>query len=574
MSEPADRGLVPPNQNAFTSGLAMGPASKQEESSITKPLAWKVLTHDIQKYAPVVRRSTLEPVELSFGQRRLWFVSQMGLASVAYNAPMGWRLRGPIHIEALERSLNEIIRRHEALRTCFPLKDGQPLQVVSSQYSFTLPVIDLETTPPAVRDAELQHAIQKEIQKPFDLSCDLMLRAALFRVGEEEHILVLTVHHIACDGQSVGVILQELPQFYSALVAGRTPDVPEPLVQCGDVTLWARENLTDELQKKQLTFWVEQLKGAPSLLELPCDYPRPETSSFRGGMEYRRLSKELTQQFKLLARRHGVTSFMALLAVLDVLLFRLTGQEQIIVGASVTNRSRAEMNGSIGYFSNMLPLLGDLRDDPTFRELLKRVRGVMLGADAHRDVPFETIVAELQPERTPGRNPLIQVILNLEDLSWHDLPLAGLESTPLPLHQETARFDLNLSVIADPAGIDLALEYNSDLFQAETVQRFLGYYETLLRSVVADPECRVSRLPWLTESEREETLLRSAPIDENYPRDACVHDLFEAKVERTPRAIAIEFGDESLSYCDLNGRANQFAHYLVKRGVGPEVLVG
>jgi amino acid adenylation domain-containing protein len=574
MSEPADRGLDPPNQNAFTSGLAMGSASNQGESPVTKPVTWKTLTHDFQKYAPVTRRSAIEPVEMSFGQRRLWFVSQLGLASVAYNAPMGWRLRGRIHVRALEWSLGEIIRRHEGLRTCFPLKDGQPVQVVSSQYSFILPVIDLEMTWPALRDAQLQQAIQKEIQRPFDLSGDLMLRAALFRVSEEEHVLVLTVHHIACDGQSVGVILRELPQFYSALVGGFTPDVPEPLVQCGDVTLWARENLTEELQKKQLAFWVEQLKGAPSVLELPCDHPRPETSSFRGGMEYRRLSKELTQQFKLLTRRHGVTSFMALLAVLDVLLFRLSGQEQIIVGASVTNRSRAEMNGSIGYFSNMLPLLGDLRDDPAFRELLKRVRGVMLGADAHRDVPFETIVAELQPERTPGRNPLIQVILNLEDISWHDLPLAGLESSPVALHQETARFDLNLSVIDDPDGFDLALEYNSDIFHGETVQRLLGHYETLLRAVVADPECRVSRLPWLTESEREEMLLRSAPIEENYPRDACVHDLFEAQVERTPRAIAVEFREESLRYRDLNARANQLAHYLVKRGVGPEVLVG
>jgi amino acid adenylation domain-containing protein len=386
--------------------------------------------------------------------------------------------------------------------------------------------------------------------------------------------LVLTVHHIACDGQSVGVILRELPQFYSALVAGLTPDVPEPLVQCGDVTVWARENLTEELQKTQLAFWVEQLKGAPSVLELPCNYPRPETSSFRGGMEYRRLSKVLTHQFKLLTRRHGVTSFMALLAVLDVLLFRLSGQEQIIVGASVTNRSRAEMDGSIGYFSNMLPLPGDLKDDPSFRELLKRVRGVVLGAYAHRDVPFETIVAELQPERTPGRNPLIQVILNLEDVAWHDLPLAGLESSPVALHQETARFDLNLSVIDDPDGFDLALEYNSDIFHGETVQRLLGHYETLLRAVVADPECQVSRLPLLTESEREEMLLRSAPVEENYPRHACVHDLFEAQVERRPHATALEFREECLSYRDLNARANQLAHYLVTRGVGPEVLVG
>ncbi len=431
MSAPEDRSLIPPNQDDLSSRLAIGSASNQGESAVTRPFTWKALTHDFQKYAPVARRSTLEPVEMSFGQRRLWFVSQMGSASVAYNAPMGWRLRGPLHVGALEWSLGEIIRRHEGLRTCFHLKDGQPVQVVSSQYSFILPVIDLETTSPTLRDAQLKQAIQKEIQRPFDLSCDLMLRAALFRVSEVEHILVLTVHHIACDGQSVGVILRELPQFYSALVAGLTPDVPEPLVQCGDVTIWARENLTEELQKKQLAFWVEQLRGAPSVVELPCDYPRPETSSFRGGMEYRRLSKELTQQFKLLTRRHGVTSFMALLAALDVLLFRLAGQEQIIVGASVTNRSRAEMEGSIGYFSNMLPLPGDLRDDPSFRELLKRVRGVVLGAYAHRDVPFETIVAELQPERVPGRNPLIQVILNLEDASWHDLPLAGLESSPV-----------------------------------------------------------------------------------------------------------------------------------------------
>jgi amino acid adenylation domain-containing protein len=574
MSAPGDRSLVPPNQNPFTSGLATGSATNAGESPVAKSVNWKGLTHDFQKYAAVTRRTTLEPVELSFGQRRLWFVSQMGLASVAYNAPMGWRLRGPIHIEALEKSLNEIIRRHEALRTCFRLKDGQPLQVVSSQYSFRLPVIDLKSAAPDRQDAELQREIQGEIQKPFDLSQDLMLRAALFQMSAEEYVLVLTVHHIACDGQSVGVILRELPKLYSALAAGLSPEVPEPLVQCADVTLWARENLTEELQKKQLAFWVKHLKGAPSVLELPCDYARPETASFRGGMEYRRLSKELTQEFKLLTRRHGVTSFMALLAALDVLLFRLSGQEQLIVGASVTNRSRAEMDGSIGYFSNMLPLPGDLRGDPSFRELLKRVREVVLGAYAHRDVPFETIVAELQPDRTPGRNPLIQIILNLEDVSWHDLLLAGLQSTPVALHQQTARFDLNLSVIDDPDGFDLALEYNADIFRADTVQRLLRHYETLLRAVVIDPECRVSRLPLLTESEREELLLGSAAIEADYPRNSCVHDLFQVQVERTPRAVAVEFGDDVLSYRDLNARANQLAHYLTKRGVKPEVLVG
>jgi non-ribosomal peptide synthetase component F len=296
--------------------------------------------------------------------------------------------------------------------------------------------------------------------------------------------------------------------------------------------------------------------------------------SFRGGIENRQLSKELSADFKLLARQHGVTTFMALLATLDVLLFRYSGQSDIVVGASMTHRTRDEVTRSIGFFANMMALRTDLGDDPTFRDLLKRVRSVALGAYAHQDVPFEMVVAELQPERAPGRNPLFQVMLNVEEASWHDLHLTGLESVEFPVHNGTSKFDLSLSVVIRDEGFQLALEYNSDLFDADSGRRMLANFETLMESAIADPGCRVSRLPLLTEAERWELLSRWNQTQEDYPREACVQELFEAQVQQSPDAIAVEFQGQQLSYRELNARTNQLARHLGQRGVGPGALVG
>jgi amino acid adenylation domain-containing protein len=525
------------------------------------------LGHELPKYSPIVRQSTSKPIELSFGQQRLWFVSQLDSGSAAYNVPLAWRLTGRLKIDALEGSLNQVVQRHEALRTCFPVVDGRPVQVVTEQ-ALTLTHVDL-------RDAgsRLKQLIDEEIRKPFDLAQDPPVRAALFRLRDDEHLFVLTVQHISSDGASMGVLLRELSHFYDAAVGGVPPNLPEPAVQCRDFTRWQQEMLTGELREKQLAYWKQQLKDVPALLSL-SSYPRTAAVSFRGGIATRQLSKELSADFKQLARRHGVTTFMALLATLDVLLYRYSGQPDIVVGASMTHRTRDEVSRSIGFFANMMALRTGLGDDPTLRDLLKRVRSLALGAYAHQDVPFDMVVSEVQPERVPGRNPLFQVMLNVEEASWHDLHLAGLESVEIPVHGGTSKFDLSLSVVIRDQGFQLALEYNSDLFDAGTAQRMLGSFETLMGSAISDPGCHVSRMALLTESERSELLSRWNQTREDYPDEACVQELFEAQVQRSPDAIAVEFQGRQLSYRDLNARANQLARHLAKRGVGPEVLVG
>ena len=575
MIEPRDDGAYHPSQTALPAASQVTGVPRREKPS-GKPapaaFSWKALVHDLPKYPPITRCSISEPVGLSFGQQRLWFVSQLGSGSVAYNVPLAWRLAGTVNVVALAGSLNEIIRRHEALRTCFCMREGQPVQVVTEQ-SLTLTVVDLEPIPPAARDAELQRRIDAEVQRPFDLSHDLMLRAALFRLRQDEHLFVLTVHHIAADGPSMGILLQELAQFYSGITAGVPTEIPEPAVQCRDFTLWQKEILTNERRQKQLAYWLQQLKGVSSALDLPADHPRPAVS-FRGGNVYRQLSNQLSADLKLVGREHGVTNFMTLLAAMQVLLLRLTGQEDVVVGASMTNRSGEAISRSMGYFSNMMALRTALHGDPTFGELLKRVRTVVLGAYAYPDLPFEEIVAELRPKRAPGRNPVFQVILNAEHASWHELQLVGVEATESPVHNGAARFDLNLSVIDHPEGFRLALEYNSDLFEAGTARRMLAMYETLLAGIVAESNSRISRLPLLTESECKQMLCGWKETVETYPVNMCVQDLVEEQVRRAPESIAIEFDEERLSYRELNARANRLAAYLAKRGVGPEVLVG
>ena len=308
------------------------------------------------------------------------------------------------------------------------------------------------------------------------------------------HLFDAMITLVACDktipGAAMGLMLQELSHFYSAIVMDVAPSLAEPLVQYRDFAAWQGELLTEPLREKQLAYWKQQLMGVPAALDLPSDYSAPSTASFRGGIEYRVLSKELTADFKQLARRHGVTGFMALLAALDVLLYRYTGQADIVVGASMTHRTREETARSIGFFANMMALRTGLHDDPAVRDLLKRVRGVALGAYDNQDVPFETVVAELQPERTPGRNPLFQVMLNVEDAFWHDLHLAKITSMEFPVHNGTTKFDLTLSVVDRPEGFQLALEYNSDLLEARTARQMLGHFETLLGGMIADPGCR------------------------------------------------------------------------------------
>lgn len=540
------------------------------------PTTWdwrKGLIRPLPHYPPIVARTTDDPVELSFGQQRLWFLSQLESGSAAYNVPMAWRIVGPLNVAALQRSLDRLVVRHEALRTAFPVAGGQPRQVMTKAQPVKLEFADLCRLEVSKRASELDGRVCDVARRPFDLTDGPVMRTGLFRIGNDEHVFVFVLHHIICDGPSIAVLLDELAVFYEAFDQGKSCDVPAPAVQYADFAIWQRAALSAEVRDTQLAYWREQLRGSSVTLDFPSDRSRPVRSSFRGGMEYRNLSPQLSEEFRTLARQHGVTRFMALLALFQVLLFRYTGQEDVSVGCPMTHRIRVEVSRVVGFFANMMVLRSRLEGNPTFRELLRRTRQIALGAYAHQDLPFEQLVAELQPERVAGRNPFFQAMLVVEESAWRDLELVGTRRIPFPVHNGTTKFDLSLYVIDHPEGFRLALEYNSDLFDGEMVRRLLEHFENLLHGVVADPECRASDLPLLSTAEREQILLTWNNTRKDYPRDTCTHRLIEAQVERAPDAIAVSFRDQKLTYLELNSRANRLAHHLVTLGAGAEVLV-
>jgi len=512
---------------------------------------------------------------LSFAQERLWFLDQLNPNSAVYNSPLATHLDGPLHVGALQQSLTEIVRRHETLRTTFPIIEDRPVQLIGAASSVNVPLIDLSGLINGEQEVEVLRQKRDEAQKPFDLMRGPLLRVSLLRVGPQEHVLLLTMHHIISDAWSQGVLLRELSVFYRTFVT----DLPLPLkelpIQYADYAVWQRQWLKGEVLESQLRYWEEQLGGAPQLLELPTGQLRPAVQSYRGASERLQLSVALLLGLEELSRRENVTLFMTLLTAFKTLLYRYTGQEDIVVGVPVAGRNHAEIEDLIGFFINTLALRTDLSANPTFLELLGRVRKVCLGAYAHQDIPFELLVQALQPERALSRSPLFQVMLVLENAPRRRRrKMTDLQLQSMPNERSTSRFDLTLFLTAGSGGLKAVLEYNGDLFEAATIRRLLGHFEVLLSGIVADPGQRLSDLPLLTEAERQQLLVEWNDTKRDYPKDQCVHELFEAQVERSPEAVAIAFEDQQLTYRQLNQRANQMAHYLRGVGVGLEVLVG
>ncbi len=524
---------------------------------------------------PLLPVSRGRRLPLSFAQQRLWFLDQLEPNSSLYNIPRAVRLAGRLNVTALERSLDEIVRRHEALRTIFAYADGSPVQVIAPAPVTTaaLPLVDLSELPKSEREAQTQRLATEEAQCPFDLSQGPLMRAKLLRLDDEEHVLLLTMHHIVSDGWSMEVFWRELAALYDAFANGQPSPLPELPVQYVDYAIWQRRWLAGEVLDEQLSYWKRQLADLPAL-QLPTDRPRPAVQTHRGARQELVLPKLLTEALKELSRREGVTLFMTLLAAFQVLLSRYSGQEDIAVGSPIAGRNRAEIEGLIGFFANTLVVRTDLSGDPTFKELLRRVREVALEAYDHQDVPFEKLVEELQPQRDTSRTPLFQVMLTLQNTPGKALELPGLRLTQQELERGTAKFDLTLSMVEGPEGLRGACEYNTDLFEAATITRMLGHLQTLLEGVVANPAQRLSTLPLLTEAERHQLLIEWNDTQIDYPREACIHRLFEEQAERTPDAVAVVFDDQQLTYRELNRRANQLAHHLRRLGVGPEVLVG
>ncbi|MDQ1592737.1 MAG: hypothetical protein QOG71_3364 [Pyrinomonadaceae bacterium] len=524
-----------------------------------------------QGIQPVPRQGS---VPLSFAQQRLWFLDQFEPDSAVYNIPAAVRLKGALDVSALERSFNEVVRRHEILRTSFALVDGQPAQEIGDAHASALPVLDLSALDAGEREREVRRRAAAEAQLPFDLARVPLWRATLLRLADDEHVLLLTMHHIVSDAWSMGILIREVATLYEAYTRDAQSPLAELPIQYADFARWQREWLTGERLEAQLAYWREQLRDSPKLLELPTDRPRPAVQRYHGASVPFTLSRELTEELQGLSRQEGVTLFMTLLAAFKIVLARYSGTADVAVGTPIAGRSRAELEELIGFFVNTLVLRTDLAGNPTFRELLGRVREVTLGAYAHQDVPFERLVEELQPARELSHAPLFQVMFTLQNAPRPSLELPGLTLAQVELDTGTAMFDLSLSVEETPRGLFGVFEYNTDLFDAPTIKRLAGHLQNLLAGVVAAPRRRVSDVPLLTADESRQLLSAWNETREDYPLDTPLHELIEAQAGRTPDAVALFFEDEQLTYRELNARANQLAHYLRSQGVVPETIVG
>jgi amino acid adenylation domain-containing protein len=520
---------------------------------------------------PVPRDTDLP---LSFAQQRLWFLDQLENQGATYNIPAALSLIGTLNIAALEQSLTEILRRHEALRTKYPMVKGFPVQAIAPTKTVTLPILDLQALPEVEQSAEVRRLATQEAQRAFNLASDSLLRVTLLRLSENSHVLLLTMHHIVSDGWSIGIFIREVVSLYETFLSGQPSPLPELPIQYADFAHWQRHWLSGDMLETQLNYWKQQLADAPPLLELPTDRPRPPVQTFRGATEHFQLKPDLTRRLKTLSQRSGATLFMTLLGAFVTLLSRYSDQEDIVVGSPIANRNRSEIESLIGFFVNTLVLRIDLSGNPTFQELLGRVRKVALDAYAHQDLPFEKLVEELQPERNLSRNPLVQVAFTLENEPMPSLELPNLSLNFLEFNTDTAKVDLEFYLREVAEGLSGCFVYNTDLFDATTITRMVGHFQTILEAIVANPQQRVSELPLLTPTEQHQLLVEWNDTFAVYPFDKCIHQLFESQVERTPNAVAVVFEGQQLTYRELNARANQLAHHLQALEIRPEVLVG
>jgi amino acid adenylation domain-containing protein len=489
-----------------------------------------------------------------------------------YNIPAAARLRGRLDRAALRLVLQAIIDRHESLRTTFAVGEGGPVQVVAPALELPLAEEDLSALPEPERASELRRRAREEARRPFDLARGPLLRVALLRLGDEEHAVLLTLHHVAADGWSAGVFLRELAALYAAFSRGEPSPLPPLPVQYADYAAWQRDYLQGDVLEAQLTYWKGRLAGVPPL-ELPTDRPRPATPSPEGASLSVELPPELSARLKELARGGGATPFMVLLGAFQALLGRYSGQDEFAVGTPIAGRTRPEVQGLIGFFVNTLALRADLSGDPSFRALLARTKETALGAYAHQDVPFEKLVEELRPERDTSRSPLFQVMFTLQNVPMPQVSLPGLTITPLGGEGEAAKFDLSLGLAETPEGLRGTLFYRTALFDRRTMERFLEHYRLLLEAAAADPDRPLSRVPLVAGEESRRVLVEWNDTAADYPADLCLHQLFERQAARTPDAVALTGGDQSLTYAELDARAAALARRLRSLGVGPDVHV-
>jgi amino acid adenylation domain-containing protein len=543
------------------------------------------------------RNTSIHP--LSFAQQGLWFINQLTPDTPTYNIPIVISLKGCVNLTVLQDSLNEIIRRHEVLRTSFTVVDEQPVQVINQAEPLNLIVEDLRELPERERDRTAQRLASEFAQQPFDLSAQSLLRAKILQLDDKKYHLIVTLHHIIADGWSIGVLIKELAALYEAFSVGKLPPLSELPIQYRDFVNWQRKWIDCERIQTLLTYWKQKLQGELPVLNLPTDRPRPPVQTFKGAQAKLVFSPTLKKQLKNLSRQQGVTLFMTLLTAFKILLYRYTGQTDILVGSPIANRNRAEIESLIGFFVNVLVLRTDLSGELSFQDLLARVKSTALEAYVHQDLPFEKLVEELQPSRDLSYNPLFQVMFVLQNVPKPNLSLSDVSVSYEEGYNGTSKFDLTLFMEDFEQGLVATCEYNTDLFNADTITRMLGNFQTLLSSIVSNPEQDISKLQLLTPPEVQQLLVEWNDTKTDYPQDKCIHQLFEEQVEKTPSDIAVIFVDahsggshvgafpdlsglpsasrrvnQQLTYQELNSRANQLARYLQQLGVKPDVMVG
>jgi amino acid adenylation domain-containing protein len=522
---------------------------------------------------PIPPADRAQPQPLSSAQERLWFLDALQTGLAAYNELKALRLVGRLDMGALDRAINEIVRRHEILRTSYAVQNGAPVQIIGAFHAIPLSHVDLSQMLPGEQAAEVECSAAREAARRFDLRRDRVLRATLLRLGCNDHVLLLATHHIVTDGWSNGLLLNELASLYSAFARGLPSPLPELKIQYADFAAWQRSILCDKTLSDLLSYWNARLDRIPEELTLPTDRPRPPVAGYRGATRPVDIPVHLASDLQALSRRQRVTLFMTLLAAWNVLLSRYSGQLDILVGSPIAGRNRLELEGLIGCFVNNLILRTDLSGDPTFVDLLARVREASLGAFAHQDLPFERLVAELQPARSLSRSPLFQVMFVLQNAASTRLEFAGLEVTRLEVANTTAKFDLTLSLRETADGLRGSMEYSTDLFDAARIDRLIRHFESLLKGIVSVPHRKISELPLLSDVEQRQLIFEWNQTRTEEPRQTCVHELIELQADRAPQAAAVTFRGCSLTYGELNMRANQLAHLLRRMGVGRETLV-
>src|SRR6266496_1004482 len=516
---------------------------------------------------PLIAVPRNQELPLSFSQQRLWFLDQLEPGSPRYNVPQPIRLKGPLRPEILERSLNALLQRHEILRTSFAVVDEKTVQRIAASSLLKLTITDLNNLDENDRETEARRLASEEAQIPFDLSTGPLLRATLLRLSPDDHVLLATLHHIAGDRWSFGVFARELSGLYTAFANGK----PSPLlalpIQYADYATWQRNRLQGQALERELAYWKEKLKSAPPALELATDRPRPLLQSYRGSSKFLMIPREVADKLRQISQREGATLFMTLLAAFQTLLARYTGKEDIVVGSPIAGRNHSETEGLIGFFVNTLVLRNDLSGNPTFAELLRRVRASALEAYTHQELPFEKLVEEIQPERSLSQNPIFQVAFALQNIAVPLPELPGIVAETLLIDTGITTTDLSVFVVEVESGLRARFEYSTELFDDSTIARKMGHFLTLLQAIAENPDQAITTLPLLTETERQQMLVDWNRTDYKPASERLIHELIQDQAEQRPNSVALVSGDRRLTYAEMNARANQLAHTLIARGI-------